>query len=205
MNNMNNMNNIDNQNVSKQIEIKGQKTKNVLNKIAGVKIPQKRVVSQTWNFPDEYYEYENQIKILNDISVNCHLTEEMINENICITDTHKKVIQIACQQIHRKISGYKQQDIFKKRLDEKTFLTFDSVIQEMKKCLLKCRYCNGEMNILYNISREMKQWSVDRVDNDIGHNIGNFHLACLECNLHRRRRTDEKYLFTKQLNIVKNS
>jgi hypothetical protein len=53
------------------------------------------------------------------------------------------------------------------------------------------------------VSREMKQWSVDRIDNDKGHNIDNFHLACLDCNLKRRRRTDEKFLFTKQLNIVK--
>ena len=59
------------------------------------------------------------------------------------------------------------------------------------------------MNVLYDISREMTQWSVDRINNDLGHNIGNFHLACLECNLKRRRRTDEKFLFTKQLNIIK--
>jgi hypothetical protein len=42
----------------------------------------------------------------------------------------------------------------------------------------------------------MKQWSVDRNDNDVGHDKGNFHLACLDCNLKRRRRTDEKFLFT---------
>jgi len=73
----------------------------------------------------------------------------------------------------------------------------------MKESQLKCRYCIKEMNVLYDISREMKQWSVDRINNDLGHNIDNFHLACLECNLNRRRRTDEKYLFTKQLNIIK--
>jgi len=73
----------------------------------------------------------------------------------------------------------------------------------MIECELKCRYCSTEMNILYDISREIHQWSVDRIDNDVGHNIDNYHLACLDCNLKRRRRTDEKFLFTKQLNIVK--
>jgi hypothetical protein len=73
----------------------------------------------------------------------------------------------------------------------------------MIECDLKCRYCKKEMIVLYNISREMTQWTVDRIDNDFGHNIDNFHLACLECNLNRRRRTDEKFLFTKQLNIIK--
>ncbi len=59
------------------------------------------------------------------------------------------------------------------------------------------------MLLLYDITRESKQWSVDRIDNDLGHNINNYHLACLDCNLKRRRRTDEKFLFTKQLNIIK--
>ena len=59
------------------------------------------------------------------------------------------------------------------------------------------------MYLLYEIVRESKQWSVDRLDNDQGHNQHNYVLACLECNLKRRRRTAEKYLFTKQLTIVK--
>ena len=83
------------------------------------------------------------------------------------------------------------------------FIDFDCVINKMVECELKCRYCKGVMLVLYDISREMTQWSVDRIDNDKGHNKNNFHLACLECNLKRRRRTDEKFLFTKQLNIVK--
>ena len=59
------------------------------------------------------------------------------------------------------------------------------------------------MFVLYDISREKNQWTVDRIDNDTGHRDDNFHLACLECNLKRRRRTDEKYLFTKQMKLIK--
>ena len=58
------------------------------------------------------------------------------------------------------------------------------------------------MVVLYDVSREMKQWSVDRIDNNKGHNKDNFHLACLECNLQRRKQSDDKFLFTKQLNII---
>jgi hypothetical protein len=88
-------------------------------------------------------------------------------------------------------------------LDVDAFIDFNCVIDKMIECELKCRYCKGIMSILYDITREMKQWSVDRIDNDKGHNKDNFHLACLDCNLKRRRRTDEKFLFTKQLSIVK--
>lgn len=150
----------------------------------------KRVQSEKWSFSNDNYEYDKQIKMLTDIS----------NNNFNSIDDVTKII---IQEINKKISGYKQQDKLKKHFDEANFLTFESVINKMLECDLKCRYCKNEMNVLYDVSREMKQWSVDRVDNDLGHNINNYHLACLDCNLKRRRRTDEKFLFTKQLNIVK--
>lgn len=150
----------------------------------------KRIKTENWNFSTDNYEYVKQLKMILDISNN-------------VLNCDDTVSKIAIQEINRKIYGYKQQDKIKKLFDETNFITFESVIYKMIECELKCRYCKNEMNVLYDISREMKQWTVDRVDNDLGHNSNNFHLACLECNLNRRRRTDEKYLFTKQLNIVK--
>ena len=66
-----------------------------------------------------------------------------------------------------------------------------------------CYYCNSKMNILYENVRESKQWTVDRINNDLGHNIDNIVLACLDCNLKRRCKSADKFLFTKQLNIIK--
>ena len=142
----------------------------------------KRVQSEKWEFPDDYYEHTKQMNLIIDIS-NGNLTDY--------------VSKIMVNEISKKISSYKQQDKLKKKLDISKFLTLRSVIDKMIDCELKCRYCKNLMDVLYDISREMKQWSVDRIDNDLGHNIDNYHLACLECNLKRRRRTDEKFLFTK--------
>jgi hypothetical protein len=150
--------------------------------------PKKREVSKNWSFSEDYFNHNEQIKIINDISCN---------------NLENNVTKIAIQQINKKISSYKQQDMNKKMLDNEKFIDFNCVIYKMIECELKCRYCRCEMSILYDITREMKQWSVDRVDNDKGHNKDNFHLACLDCNLKRRRKTDEKFLFTKQLNIIK--
>ena len=178
----------------KKIEINGTKNKYGVNKLIAdykqEKEIKRRVVSEKWTFSEEYYNYENQIKLVRDI----------INNDYKQTD---EITKIVVQQINNKINGYKQQDSLKKHYDESKFLTFKDVIDTMIDCKLKCRYCACEMNVLYDISREIKQWSVDRINNDIGHNKGNFHLACLDCNLKRRRRTDEKFLFTKQLKIVK--
>jgi hypothetical protein len=166
------------------------KMKQLINNDTIEKESKKRVQSEKWSFSDEYFEHSTQIKMINGIFNNNYIN-------------YDDVSKIAIQEINRKISSYKQQDSLKKRYDETKFLTFQSIINKMIECELKCRYCSFEMNVLYDISREMHQWSVDRVDNDLGHNIDNYHLACLDCNLKRRRRTDEKFLFTKQLNIVK--
>ena len=178
---------------SKQINIIGTanryKIKKLTNKSYG-KESKKRVESEKWTFSEENYTYFNQINILKDIS----------NNNFTHVD---EVSKIVIQQINKKINGYKQQDMIKKVFDKDKFLTFESIITKMNECQLKCRYCKNDMSLLYDIVREMTQWSVDRIDNDKGHYIDNFHLACLDCNLKRRRRSDEKFLFTKQLNIVK--
>jgi hypothetical protein len=180
---------------SKKISISGTNNKYQMNKILNKnnlpKEQKKRVVSEKWSFSDEYYEYENQIKLITNLN------------NRKNDDETSKIIKIMIQEINKKISGYKQQDIIKKKLNIEKFITFESIINKMIECQLKCRYCNENMNVLYDLKREIKQWSVDRIDNEIGHNLDNFHLACLDCNLKRRRRTDEKFLFTKQLNIIK--
>ena len=167
--------------------------------------PKKREVSKKWSFPEEYYNYEKQMKLINSISIK-NLEKNLENnlEKNLEKNLEEEIAQTVIQEINKKIYGYKHQDILKKKLDVNAFIDFNCVIQKMIECELKCRYCKCEMSVLYDITREMKQWSVDRIDNDKGHNKDNFHLACLDCNLKRRRRTDEKFLFTNQLNIVKN-
>lgn len=192
------MENNDNQE-QKTINITGTHNKYQMNKLIKERKTEakKREVSKKWSFPEEYYNYEKQMKLINVISLE-NLEKNLENK------LEDEIIQTVIQEINKKIYGYKHQDILKKKLDANAFIDFNCVIQKMIECELKCRYCKCEMSVLYDITREMKQWSVDRIDNDKGHNKDNFHLACLDCNLKRRRRSDEKFLFTKQLNIVKN-
>ena len=150
----------------------------------------KRVAAENWTFTTNDYAHENQ---LNNIKL-------ILENGYKFTDQTTKIV---LQQINKKIYGYKQQDIVKKLLNNDKLITLESVINKMIECELKCYYCTCEMNVLYDISREMKQWSVDRIDNNLGHNIDNYYLACLECNLKRRRRSDDKFLFTKQMKLVK--
>lgn len=150
----------------------------------------KRVDAEHWTFEPSVYEHINQLTNIKNIIENDHK----------FTD---KITKTMMQQINKKIYGYKQQDIVKKLLNAEKLITFETVVNKMIECNLKCYYCCCDMDVLYSISREMKQWTVDRINNDLGHNVDNFYLACLECNLKRRRRSDDKFLFTKQMKLVK--
>ena len=103
------------------------------------------------------------------------------------------------KQIEQKLSGYKQQDIRKNR----SFgITYEQIVCKMEQQQLQCKYCLQEMLLNYT-ERDLRQWTLDRMDNELGHTDANCHLACLKCNLQRRRTSDAAFIFTKQLIIKK--
>ena len=182
---------------SKKITIVGTNNRYMIKKVTKNKEgPKKRIESNKWNhLLKEEITLDNQLKIINDLfnsSLNDREKEE--KDEIC------KIIK---QQINHKIAGYKSQDVIKNLFNEDKFIKFEDILQKMIESELKCYYCKECMIVLYDLVREMKQWTVDRIDNDKGHNKDNFYLACLECNLKRRRQSDTKFLFTKQLNLLK--
>lgn len=179
-------------NEKKVINISGQNNRYQMKKATRVnegKPIKKTNESTKWTFDKKYLKHEEQFSLIKDLS----------NSDVC---------EVIKKQINKKIYSYKQQDMKKKNYDEKSekykdFIDFDIIIQEMKNSDLKCHYCRNKMLILYENVRDNSQWTVDRINNDIGHIKENFHLVCLKCNLKRRRQNDEKYLFTSQLSINK--
>jgi hypothetical protein len=150
----------------------------------------KRVDVEKWNLSEEFLLPANQLELI----------KRLYSNNFKSFDAESKLI---IQQLERKISGYKQQDSDKKILNLEKFINLKHIIESLIACELKCYYCSNEMSLLYEVVREHKQWTVDRIDNDLGHNCDNYILACLECNLKRRRRSKDAYFFTKNLNIIK--
>ena len=148
----------------------------------------------------ETEKWSNLDKIILTIEKQIEIIKKIRENNYISYDDESRIM---CQQLDRKISSYKQQDIEKKVLDLEKLLNLKNVIDKLIDCELKCYYCSSKMYLLYEIVRESKQWTVDRINNDLGHNNDNFVMACLDCNLKRRCRTKEKFLFTQQLCIVK--
>jgi len=131
--------------------------------------------------------YKNQINMLNYF---------YLNE----TCDHDKILK---SEINKKINGYKNQDINRNIYDEQLLISFNDVIEKLVSCKLKCYYCKKNVLLLYKNVRDELQWTLDRINNDKCHSNENTLIACLKCNIQRRRRDCEKFLFTKQLNIIK--
>jgi hypothetical protein len=186
-----------NTNKIKEIEmLSGQET---THNTAIEKEKQKRVITHTkkWTFTEEDYTKESQIALLKSIST------LYANDN---TNMATKTNQQTCvlQQLNQKLAGYKNQDVIKDIYNPYAFVSLHSVIQLLLDSDLQCHYCKKDIMVLYEIVREPLQWTLDRINNDLGHNNGNLFISCLSCNLRRKTIYHERYVMTKKCsNVVK--
>jgi hypothetical protein len=151
----------------------------------------KREIINKYNINTVFLQYENQIQLLKEMYSKINEEENCFEKNVLK------------QEIERKVNSYKHQDLLKKKFNESLFIDVDSVIQKLVETDMQCFYCNCKNLVLYEFVREMTQWTVDRINNNEGHNKDNFVIACLNCNIKRRNTNSNKFLFTKQLNLIK--
>ena len=120
------------------------------------------------NLPDEVFTYQYQVKLINrlylDIESNIEYKKECLRE------------------IDKKIASYKTQDINKNKYDDNN-ITQEQTIEKLVCSKLKCYYCKCKMLIFYNKVRDMEQWTLDRIDNNLPHSEQNVIICCLRCNL----------------------
>ena len=173
------------------------------NKQIKKKEKEKRKVTNNkkWDFHENELTSEEQFKYIT-IMYN---QIKNINENDNIEERVEHIQNVIKNQIKTKIQGYHQQDIKKKLYDETKFVSFQKVIELLYSCKNTCYYCREPVLVLYEYVRDNKQWSIERRNNSYGHNHDNIEIACLGCNISRKTMNEERYLFTKQLNIIKQS
>ena len=122
---------------------------------------------------------------------------------LTVDASNNPIYKTMIQQIQSKLNGYKSQDQAKDLYRSNEIIGLKSTIDLLIESQLKCYYCKETTKVLYEHVREPKQWTLERIDNSIGHNLGNVEIACLSCNLRRRTMYHERFLFTKQLTVVK--
>lgn len=113
------------------------------------------------------------------------------------------IFKVLKRELQAKLNSYRQQDIKKKLFDKEKIITIEQIRQKLIDETLTCTFCNKQVVLLYDTVRAENQWTLDRVDNDIGHTNENTKIACLKCNLKRRRIDYDKFHWTRNMTISK--
>jgi hypothetical protein len=143
-----------------------------------------------------------------------NITPEVLNEQLTkikelneLCDTtntiQDNVLHLIQSHIQQKRRGYKYQDIHNSLYDETRFIPFPKIVALLASSQLTCYYCQQSVQLLYEYVREPLQWTLERLDNQQGHNTDNVVIACLRCNVRRRTMYHERFLYTKQINQQK--
>lgn len=125
------------------------------------------------------------------------------NQISCEDKTLEKYFKPLSKCLNKKINSYKQQDILKKKYNRENFINEEEVVEKLLVSKLSCYYCKNPMVLFYTLCRQPDQWTLERLDNNIGHSCENTVVACLKCNLQRRDKNSGAFKFAKQLVIKK--
>lgn len=179
--------NIESKKNNKIIDDKPEKPDKIREKI--VKFNKQNSLDPSNNFILAMKQHSEQVKTINNLYMGNHFEER----------------NFILGELKAKINSYKQQDIKKDYHEYANLITLDNVIEKLVSCKLKCYYCNKNMKIFFEKVRDEEQWTLDRLNNYDEHSNENTIVCCLKCNLQRRRKNSDKFLFTKQLenNIIK--
>lgn len=186
---------------TKHIQING--TKNRYNVKQTNRIPTEtglRTESMFWGLSDSDMIHSRQMYVLFDDVSNMSGVDSMEHDSL-ISVSPLKTLMVS--QIKKKLAGYKKQDILHGTYDPHNMVLFEDVIKLLRDSKLVCVYCSKCIYIAYRNVRYDYQWSLDRIDNAIGHVRDNVAVSCLKCNLSRRNITHHAFKNTKQLTISK--
>ena len=117
-----------------------------------------------------------------------HLILQQIQDGI-----HNEMSDLCLKEIKMKHSSYKSQDKQKHKYDETKHITLSQLLEKLKESLLVCYYCGKKVLLLYSKKKDGLQWSLERLNNNLGHYPDNTCIACLKCNLGRRTDNHEYY------------
>lgn len=177
-----------------------------------IKLQKEKIIRKKYlnDFSNNFLENKNnkdfKYSKFNKTDISNNLKFEIENQNIFINKLYLNVDFREKKELRSnlisKINSYKQQDV-KKKINENNLITIEELIEKLVISKLRCFYCKNNICLFYLNVREKMQWTLDRIDNNKNHSNDNTIISCLECNLKRRTKNKDHFLFTKQLKIVK--
>ena len=107
------------------------------------------------------------------------------------------------REIDTKRKAYIYQDKHHNIYDPRFSITTDRIVELLVGADLLCHYCREICQVTYKEAMCRRQWTLDRTDNNYGHNDANVVIACLDCNLKRGTMDAERFRMGKQFTFRK--
>jgi hypothetical protein len=107
------------------------------------------------------------------------------------------------REIDTKRKAYIYQDKHHEIYDPRYSITTDRIVELLVGSELLCYYCREICQVAYKEAMCRRQWTLDRIDNNYGHNDTNVVIACLDCNLKRGTMDSERFRQGKQFTFRK--
>lgn len=194
----------------KKIEIQGKRNQDKMKQmdepdaVIERKMPKNRVV-----LPDGFYASDQSLGLdvlkahIANISIGTILGQgksAVIMGGIANTDM---VLSYILREIDTKRKAYIYQDKHHEIYDPRYSITTERIVELLVSSELLCYYCREICQVTYKESMCRKQWTLDRIDNNYGHNDTNVVIACLDCNLKRGTMDSERFRQGKQFTFRK--
>jgi 5-methylcytosine-specific restriction endonuclease McrA len=207
----------------KKIEIQGKRNQDKMKQMyddPGAIIERKTTQNKKIFIPDEFYAIEQThiLKLLNghnaDISLGVGYSEQIciptatattttMSHDTTITFNRENVLSYILREIDAKRKAYIYQDKHHNIYDPRYTINTNKIVEFLVEAKLLCHYCREICQVIYKEVMCRKQWTLDRIDNNYGHNDANVVIACLDCNLKRGTMDAERFRQGKQFTFRK--
>ena len=129
--------------------------------------------------------------------------EIISSKKISPKDDKTEALKHIVREIENKRKAYIYQDKLHSIYDDRYTISLEQTITLIQESELYCHYCRENCMLTYKEVMCRKQWTLDRIDNNYGHNHTNVVIACLDCNLKRGNMDSERFRMGKQFTFQK--
>ena len=190
----------------KKIDIIGKRNQDKMKQMADPEAVIERKVSKNRgasDLPDGVYEPEQSLVL---DMLKASVADKSLGVSAASSSSSSSspaVLAYVIREIDTKRKAYIYQDKHHQIYDPRYTITTDRIVELLVSADLLCHYCREICQVAYKEAMCRRQWTLDRIDNNYGHNDANVVIACLDCNLKRGTMDSERFRAGKQFTFRK--
>ena len=181
----------------KKIEIQGKRNQDKMKQMDDPEaVIERKIPKNRMALPEEFYSADQSLGMT-------LLKSHIATTSSLETREPNRSLSYILREIDTKRKAYIYQDKHHKIYDPRYSITTDRIVELLVASQLLCFYCREICQVTYKEAMCRRQWTLDRIDNNYGHNDANVVIACLDCNLKRGTMDAERFRQGKQFTFRK--